>query len=182
MGRTALAEFIEANYARMVFFVRNKLEDKGSRDSEDIVQDVMLNLVDGLAVTDPIVNISAYVFRALKNRIIDEYRKPKCNTSSLDEEQEDQLSLYDILPDLKYDPKGSFKREQLHREISEAIESLPESQQEAIIETEFNGISIRELARRSGTPQGTILARKHRGLRTIQEKFSHIKEEYHGTC
>lgn len=181
MGRKALAEFIEANYTRMVHFVRSKLADKSSIDSEDIVQDVMVSLVDGLAITDPIVNISAYVFRALKNRIVDEYRKPKRYTHSLDEEQENQLSLYDVLPDLKYEPEGSYKREILHEEIRQAIASLPESQQEAIIETEFNGLSIRELAGRTGTPQGTILARKHRGLRAIQDNFNHIKEEYHGT-
>ncbi len=178
MTKNHLAEFIEGNHKSLVSFVKSKLNESSRRDSEDIVQDVMLSLLDAPGITDSIVNISSYVFRALRNRIIDEYRKPKNQTQSLDEENHQELSLYDILPDLKYEPAGSYKRANLAKEIKLAIQSLPESQQQVIIETEFNGRSIKELARLTKTPQGTLLARKHRGIKTIQKKFNHIKEEH----
>ena len=182
MSRTTLAEFIEGNHGSLVTFVRNKLSESAGRDSEDIVQDVLLSLLDGPGITEPIVNISAYVFRALRNRIIDEYRKPRNTVHSMDEQREDELTLYDILPDLKYEPRGSYARDKLNEEIREAIASLPTDQQRVIIETEFNGTSIKALSQITKTPQGTLLARKHRGLKTIQRKFNHIKEEYNGTC
>jgi len=180
MGRAKLAEFISANYDSLLNFARSRLSDTAQRDSEDIVQDVMLSLIDGRTITDPIVNLSAYVFRALRNRIIDEYRKPRNAVQSLDSQLDSELTLYDILPDLKYEPEGSYARGKLREEIEHAIESLPESQQAVIVETEFNGTAIRELARRTGTPPGTLLARKHRGLKTVKEKLAHIKEEHYG--
>lgn len=178
MTKNHLADFIEGNHKNLVSFVKSKLSESSCRDSEDIVQDVMLSLLDTPAITDSIVNISSYVFRALRNRIIDEYRKVRHHTQSLDEENHQNLTLYDILPDLKYEPAGSYKRATLAKEIEQAIQSLPEAQQEVIIETEFNGTSMKELARRKKTPQGTLLARKHRGIKTIQKEFSHIREEH----
>lgn len=180
-GKTSLAEFVSKNNSNLVNFVRTKLADTARRDSEDIVQDVILGLLDRPDITDPILNMSAYVFRALKNRIIDEYRKPGNNVKSLDETDSDQLSLYDILPDLKFEPEGSYAREKLADEINEAVSSLPLDQQEVIIETEFNGISFKELSQRKNTPLGTLLARKHRGLSEVKRKLNHIKEENYGT-
>jgi len=182
MERDDLAEYIEGNNTSLVSFVKGKLAETAYRDSEDIVQDVLLSILDGPVITETIVNLSAYVFRALRNRIIDEYRKPRRTVNSMDEPVEEELTLNDILPDLKYEPRNSYKREELRKEIREAIDSLPEKQREVIMETEFNGTRISALSERTGTPQGTLLARKHRGLRIIQKRFKHIKEEYHGTC
>jgi RNA polymerase sigma factor (sigma-70 family) len=176
-GKTSLAEFITRNNRSLVNFVRTKLSDTSHRDSEDIVQDVILGLLNRPDITYPILNMSAYVFSALKNRIVDEYRKPRNTVLSLDEINSESQSLYDILPDLKFEPRGSYAREKLAEEINEAINSLPEAQQEVIIETELNGISFKELSRRNGTPVGTLLARKHRGLTEVKKK---LKEEYHG--
>lgn len=181
MGRSALVEFIRTNQGKMISYVRSKLSDTARRDSEDIVQDVMLSLLEGHAVTEPIINLSAYVFRALRNRIVDEYRKPKNTTASLDKQDDNETSLYDILPDMKYEPESSFAREKLREEIYQAINELPHNQQTVIMETEFKGTTMKELQERTDVPLGTLLARKHRGLKTIQKKLYHIKEEYYGT-
>lgn len=182
MERSDLAEYIEGNHTGLVSFVKRKLAETAERDSEDIVQDVLLSILDGPVITETIVNLSSYIFRALRNRIIDEYRKPRKTVHSMDEPVAEELTLNDILPDLTYEARNSYKRERLWEEIREAIDSLPEKQREVIIETEFNGTPFSTLSERTNTPQGTLLARKHRGLRTIQKRFKHIKEEYHGRC
>lgn len=181
MAAASLEDFIEGNHGSLVSFVKRKLRDTGERDGEDLVQDVLLGILDAGNLADPVVNVSAYVFRALRNRIVDEYRRKRHRTASLDSGADEGLTLYEVLPDMKYEPRGSYAREVLRREIEDAIASLPPEQQEAIVETEFNGRSVRELSERTGTPQGTILARKHRGLRRIRKRLDHIKEEYHGT-
>lgn len=177
-GKTPLAEFWEGNHHKLVNFVRTKLEDASHMDSEDIVQDVILNLLDRPDITQPITNLTAYVFRALRNKIIDEYRKPDNRTQSLDEHNHEQLNLYDIIPDLKYEPRNSYAREQLRNQIYTAISNLPQEQKQVIIETEFNEISFKELEKQLNTPIGTLLARKHRGLKTIKKQLNHIKEEH----
>ncbi len=176
---SVLSEFWENNYRRMVGFVRAKLDDASHMDCEDIVQDVVLKLLDRPDLTRPVKDLAGYIFCALRNRIIDEYRKPHFQTSSLDEENLNNLSLHDIIPDISYEPEGSYEREQIRNQIYEAINSLPPDQRQVIIETEFNELSFRELGKRLQIPVGTLLARKHRGLKTIQRNLGHIhiKEE-----
>ena len=71
---------------------------------------------------------------ALRNRIIDFYRNPSAETVSLDSEDENGLSLFDVLPDAKYDPESSYHRHAQHRLVFDLIRELPEAQLEVIIE------------------------------------------------
>ncbi len=177
-GKRSLAEFWEKNHHKLVNFVRTKLDDASHMDSEDIVQDVILNLLDRPDLMKPIANLTAYVFRALRNKIIDEYRKPANRTESLDEPDRNELSLYDIIPDLKYEPQNAYSREQLRNQIYAAISNLPQQQKQVIMETEFNEVSFKELEKQLNIPMGTLLARKHRGLKTIKKQLDHLKEEH----
>lgn len=174
--KSALAEFWSTNYNRLVSFVRGMIDDSAHRSSEDIVQDVILSILDRPDIVAPISDLSAYVFRALRNRIIDFYRKPAKEVVSLDMEDENGLSLFDVLPDSKYDPEGSYHRQAQHRLIFDLIRELPEAQLEVIIETEFNGRTFRELSGLWDVPLGTLLARKHRGIMAIREKLEKIQE------
>ncbi len=174
--KSALAEFWSGNYNRLVNYVRGMIDDSTHRSSEDIVQDVILSILDRPDIVAPISDLSAYVFRSLRNRIIDFYRNPATETVSLDMEDENGLSLFDVLPDAKYDPEGSYHRHAQHRFVFDLIRELPEAQLEVIIETEFNGRTFRELSRLWDVPLGTLLARKHRGIRAVREKLEKMQE------
>lgn len=180
MGRDDLNSYVASNHHSLVAFVSRKLAETAHRDSEDIVQDVMVSILDGPGITEPILSISAYIFRALRNRIIDEYRRPRKVVLSMDEEKEGEPTLAETITDGRYQPENDLKRTAAAEEIMEAINSLPAKQREVIIATEFNDIPIKALAKRTKTPQGTLLARKHRGIKAIREKYAHIREEYHG--
>ncbi len=177
-GKTSIAVFWENNHHKLVNFVKTKLADASHMDSEDIVQDVILSMLNRPDMIKPISNLTAYVFRALKNKIIDEYRKPQNLTKSLDELNGNNLSLYDIIPDLKYEPQKSYAKDQLRNQIYAAINNLPLEQKQVIVETEFNEVSFKELGKQLNIPIGTLLARKHRGLKAIQKELKHIKEEH----
>ena len=171
-----MAEFFHCNYSRLVSYVRGMIEDSAHRSSEDIVQDVILSILDRPDIVAPISDMSAYVFRALRNRIIDFYRNPATETVSLDMEDENGLSLFDVLPDAKYDPEGFYHRHAQHRLVFDLIRELPEAQLEVIIETEFNGRTFRELSKLWDVPLGTLLARKHRGIRAVRQKLEKMQE------
>ena len=59
----------------MIAYVRRLIDDAAERDSEDIVQDVFLNIFDRADITMPIENAAAYVYQALRNKVIDYLRK-----------------------------------------------------------------------------------------------------------
>ena len=174
--KSALAEFWSANYNRLVSYVRGMIDDSAHRSSEDIVQDVILSILDRPDIVAPISDLPAYVFRALRNRIIDFYRSPRKEIISMDMEDENGISLFDVLPDVKYDPEGSYRRHAQHRLVFDLIRELPETQLEVIIETEFNDRTFQELSRLWNVPLGTLLARKHRCIRAIREKLEKIQE------
>ena len=177
-GRNAsLAEFFRQNYFRLVDYVQGRIRDKAHRSSEDIVQEVMLSMLDRPDILAPIADLSAYVFRALKNRIIDLYRGRTDDTVSLEYEDESGLSLFDILPDRKYHPEEAYARRSRRRLLLRLIRELPESQMRVIVETEFNQRTFRELSREWGVPMGTLLARKHRGMTHLRRELERCEED-----
>ncbi|MEN8207612.1 MAG: sigma-70 family RNA polymerase sigma factor [Candidatus Fermentibacteria bacterium] len=178
--KSVLAEFFHCNYNRLVNYVRGMIDDSAHRSSEDIVQDVILSILDRPDLIAPISDLSAYVFRALRNRIIDYYRNPDKEPVSLDTEDENGMSLFDVLPDVKYHPEDSYRRHAQHRLIFDLIRKLPKAQLEVIIETEFNGRTFKELSELWDVPLGTLLARKHRGIMSVREKLEKMKEEEDG--
>ena len=174
--KSVLAEFVRCNYGRLVDYVKGMIDDSSHRSSEDVVQDVILKILDRPDILAPITDLSAYIYRALRNRVVDHYRSPDERTVSLDREDENGLSLFDVLPDTRFNPEESFHRRATHRLVFDLIRKLPPVQMEVIVETEFNGRTFSELSRMWDVPVGTLLARKHRGIRTIRERLKHLQE------
>ncbi|MBD3243180.1 MAG: RNA polymerase subunit sigma-24, partial [Chitinivibrionales bacterium] len=74
MRRSRVADFFTTEYNRLVGYVRTLIDDAAEQDAEDFVQDVAVKLLSLADITAPIENLSAYVYRALRNRVIDAFR------------------------------------------------------------------------------------------------------------
>jgi RNA polymerase sigma factor (sigma-70 family) len=155
------SEFFQREYFRLVRYVRRLIDDAANRDAEDIVQDVMLSIFDKADVTIPIENLAAYVYRSLRNKVIDIFRK-----------KEDVLSLSDMIYDARYDTEREVARKELMDFVFRAVDSLPAEQRAVLIATEFEGWSFRELSEEWEIPIGTLLARKSRALQHIRKKLT----------
>lgn len=165
-----IADFFRREHRRLVRLVRGWIEDAAERDGEDIVQDVALNIFDRADVSAPIDNLSAYVYQALRNRVIDLRRKKRQHILSLDSKigHPSDSSLSDLIRDYRYNAADEFEKKEIWRLAFEAIEQLSEAQKAVIIETEFEGRSFRELSAEWEVPMGTLLARKSRALQKIR--------------
>jgi len=155
------SEFFQKEYFRLVRFVRRLIDDAADRDAEDIVQDVMLSIFDKADVTIPIENLAAYVYRSLRNKVIDIFRK-----------KEDVLSLSDVIYHAGHDTEREVERKELLDFVFRAVDSLPEEQRAVVIATEFEGWSFRDLSEKWEIPIGTLLARKSRALQHIRKKLT----------
>ena len=172
-----IAEFLYTERERLVGYVRRLIDDTAYRDGEDIVQDVILNIYDRADITIPIENLSAYIYQALRNRVIDYMRKRR-DVVSLDAgDDEDTVSLKDIISDPRYNAFDELKRKELRRRIFDAIESLNDKQKAVVIETEFANKTFKELSEEWGVPIGTLLARKSRALSKIRETLYDIAKQ-----
>jgi RNA polymerase sigma factor (sigma-70 family) len=170
MTSPLLADFFRAEHGRLVGYVRRWLSEVGREEAEDMVQDVALNLFDRGDVTAPIQNLSAYVYRALKNRVVDYLRK-KRPTLSLDrpERGEDAPALADLLADDSAAPETQAERDELFDRVRRAIDGLAPEDRAIIIATEFEGWTFQELADEWDAPLGTLLARKARAVKKIRK-------------
>jgi RNA polymerase sigma factor (sigma-70 family) len=155
------SEFFQKEYFRLVRFVRRLIDDAADRDAEDIVQDVMLSIFDKADVTIPIENLAAYVYRSLRNKVVDIFRK-----------KEDVVSMSNVISDARHDTEREVERKELMEFVFRAIDSLPDEQRAVLIATEFEGRPFRELSERWKIPIGTLLARKSRALRHIRKKLT----------
>ena len=82
----------------MAHWVRRHLADSAEREGEDIVHEVYAALFESQDDL-PIDNLSAYVYTALRHRVVDRMRRRK-PTVSLDAPlaQSDGMTLADLLP------------------------------------------------------------------------------------
>ena len=162
--------FFTRDGENLVRFVRRRAHRISEMDAEDIVADVMLSLVSRFETTGPVENIAAYVYRAIRNRMVD-YERKNAKTTSLDGMVSGE-GEYSFLETLVADSEEPFAEEeriaQMHR-LTEAIGKLEPRQRAILIATELKGKSFRELSEAWGEPIGTLLSRKSRAVKTLRQ-------------
>lgn len=154
--------FFKSEYRRLVSFARSMLREAGSIDAEDLVQDVMLALSRRLDVADQIEDLAAYVYGALRNRIIDIYRRRR-ETLSAD--------LLDPLSDGRPQPAEISELSDLLQEIERAIDGLAPNLHVAFRLVELEGYTHREAAQILGVPLGTVLSWNREARRRLSREL-----------
>lgn len=152
-----LQDFFGKEYQNLRAFVSSKIRDTASRDAEDILQDVALNLFAGADRYAPINNVAGFVYRSLRNRIIDVMRGTKTAEVSIDDgwiKLSEELMETDDIP---------FTEESMEI-LKKGMEALKPVYREIIKAVDFEGYSYKEISEQTGIPQGTLMSRRHRAL------------------
>lgn len=178
-NRGAIIFFYRKNYQSLVRYVRSLIADTASRDGEDIVQDVVFNVLEKADIVAPIANLSAYIYRSLRNRVIDELRSPEKESVSLESEAfpDSDISLADVLTGDSENPTEAMERAEINERMYSAMNALSPEQRNVIIATEFEERSFRELSEAWEVPVGTLLARKARGIKAIRKYLSEMEKK-----
>ncbi len=153
-----IADFLATEWNKLVGYVRSWIEDTAERDAEDIVQDVFTSVFEKADLMAPVADLSAYVYRSLRNRIVDVYRRPR-RTSALEEP----------VLDSRYEASAQAERHEDRERLFDAIDTLPAAQKAVLVATELEGRSFRELSEEWDVPLGTLLARKHRAIHALRK-------------
>ena len=178
-GKTA-AGIYKKHRQRLLKFILGKV--RLLEDAEDILQDVFYQFSRIDDLVNPIENTVAWIYRAARNRIIDYYKKKKelPLPASYDEEEDEYIidEIADILFGKEAGPETDYLRSLILQEIEAALAELPEEQQKVFELSEFFAMPVKEIAEKTGSPQNTVLSRKHyavKHLRTrLQELYSDI--------
>jgi RNA polymerase sigma factor (sigma-70 family) len=175
----SIAQAMERDGGRLRNYIRKHVVDLET--AEDILQEVFVELVEAYRLLKPIEQVSGWLFRVAKNRIIDRFRGRKLESLSQPKYGEDDdvaVSLEDLLPSPDNGPEAAYARNVLLDEIDEALEEMPPEQRSVFIAHEWEGYSFKELAAETGVSVNTLLSRKHYAVLHLRSRLQSIYEEF----
>jgi RNA polymerase sigma factor (sigma-70 family) len=179
LDRQTVAQAVMSQQARLRRFVRRQIGD--SADVEDIVQDVFYELTAAAQLMQPIGQLTAWLLRVARNRIIDRFRKREREqrlTVPLDEQAAETSRLLETLRLPEHSgPDADYARVALADSLEEALAELPPEQRAVFLAHEIEGRSFKELAAASGVSINTLLGRKHAAVRHLRERLRDVYEE-----
>ncbi len=170
-----LGEFFRTENQNLRAFVRYRIASL--EESDDLLQDVYLQLLGNLNVLNSIDNLTGWVYTVVRNRIIDWYRKRKLDTVSLDEPiDDDEIRFEDVLAEKVPSDLDSTERETILESIMASIDQLPENQKYVFIEQVINGRTFKDLSIETGEPLNTLIARKRYAVLFLREKLKSLNK------
>jgi RNA polymerase sigma factor (sigma-70 family) len=172
--RNELSAHFASEWKRLSGWVRSRLSDAPDREGEDLVHEVYATLFESDTEL-PIDNLSAYVYTALRRKVIDRLRRRKPVVSMDSPLGDDGMTLADVLPAPFEHPLDARERDELHAALHRALAELDAPSREIIVATEFEGRPFRELAEEWDTPLGTLLSRKSRALRRLAVSLADLR-------
>jgi RNA polymerase sigma factor (sigma-70 family) len=173
-----IARAFEHDGGRLRNYIRRQVLDPDA--AEDILQDVFSELIEAYRMFKPIEQVSAWLFRVAKNRIIDRFRGRKLASLSdaARSSDDDDTTIADLLPSPEAGPEDAYARAVLQDELAEALNELPEEQRSVFLRHEFEGYSFKDLAAESGESVNTLLSRKRYAVLHLRRRLQAIYDEF----
>jgi RNA polymerase sigma-70 factor (ECF subfamily) len=150
-------------------FVGSRIRDQASAD--DITQDVLLKIsthLDSLANSE---RIEAWAFRIARNSIADYFRAAK-PTEEFQEELHTGNNLTSDSEAVNSNVESSLRSE-IAAYIRSVVETLPPIYREALLLTEYDGLSQVELAERLGLSAYAAKSRVQRARAMMKKQMEH---------
>ena len=170
-NKKKLEFFFKKEYHALKMYVNSRLKSTAELEAEDIIQDVALNLFSGAERYSPINNIAGFVYRSIKNRVIDIMRKGKVHTSNEDGNEQKILEFTELL----YGKSDNAYSEEMKNELKQAIMNLKPVYRDIIIAIDFEGYTYREISFETGIPEGTLMSQRHRAMAHLHQELKNKK-------
>jgi len=142
---------------KLLGFIQKRVKDKST--AEDILQDVFVKILDKIDTLRDDSKILNWLYQLTRNTIIDHYRGSK----NMDD-------LPESLIEEETDPGSTA--EEMKGCIMPVINGLDEKYREAILLTEIEGLSQKELASKLNLSYTGAKSRVQRGRTAMKDTFS----------
>lgn len=135
---------------------------RDARLAEDLTQIAFLKLYRARASYQHGMLVMPWVLAIARNAFLDERRRRRRRPES--------LSCDGILPEVEVEPRGSLEQSP-QKALLDMLNTLPSSQQEALVLLKVQGLSLAEAASLCGTSIASIKMRVHRAYCSLREKL-----------
>jgi RNA polymerase sigma factor (sigma-70 family) len=162
----ALSELYD-RYSRPVYATAIRLLGDAHL-AEELVQDAFTNVWRGAASFDPRrASFATWLYRITRNRAADVNRRRQARPQAAGENP------------LRGIPGGQEREASVDGwDVARALSRIPEEHREVLILAYFEGMSQREISRRTGVPLGTIKSRTTAALKRLHQSLvDHAAEE-----
>jgi len=144
---------------------------RDSATAEDLVHDTVIKAIRAWHQYQPGTNLKAWLLRILTNTFINRYRRGGLERDVLEGPDADPLAdrwIGAATMRAMRDPEQQALAPLVEGEVRRALESLPEHFRMAIVLSDIEGLSYKEIADVMGCPIGTVMSRLHRGRAILQ--------------
>ncbi len=144
---------------------------RNERDAEDLVQETLLRAYRYWGKFERGTNCKAWLFKILSNTFINRYHSHRRDVElalAIAEEPETHDILSREAQLSARDPEGALASRLLSDDVVRALESLPAEFRLAVLLSDVEEFSYKEIADIMECPVGTVMSRLYRGRRLLQ--------------
>lgn len=170
-----ITDVINSYSKRLLGFIRKRISNPA--DAEDILQDVFYQFMGN---TQPIAQLSGWLFTVARNKITDRQRKKKetylAEQGGVDEEGE-AFDWAELLPDEGDSPETTYLRNFFWETLEDALAELPPQQRDVFMLTEMEGIPFKVIAEQTGENVNTLISRKRYAVLHLRQRLELVRNE-----
>ncbi|MDA9025951.1 sigma-70 family RNA polymerase sigma factor [Flavobacteriaceae bacterium] len=162
----SLSILINRHQQRLYSFIYSKVYDRDV--TEDVFQDTFIKVIKTLKLGkyNEEGKFLPWVMRIAHNLVIDYFRKnkrmPKFNNSK-------DFDIFSVLSDSALNAEDKLVRSQIHNDIRNLVEELPEDQRTVLKMRMYNDMSFKEISENTSVSINTALGRMRYALINLRK-------------
>ena len=152
-----VSRFWDESRNRLKGFISKRIQNEA--DAEDVLQNVFCKIHQNIGQLEDADKLYAWVYQLARNAIIDHYRDSRFRAPDSEE----------ILNAIAVEPKEQDVEEEVLSWLKPMIEDLPDKYSEALLLTDIQGLSQKELAEKLNISFSGAKSRVQRGREKLKE-------------
>jgi RNA polymerase sigma factor (sigma-70 family) len=172
----SITQSIKAYSKRLFGFIKQRVNS--NEDAEDILQDVFFQFAGN---TEPIEQVTSWLFTVARNKITDRYRKKQLplidDLQPASSSEEESFDWKDLVPANDDSPETAYLRNLFWEELQLALDELPAEQRAAFIQHELDDVSFKDISNATGVSVATLISRKRYAVLFLRDRLQGLKKE-----
>ncbi len=145
---------------------------RSTAEAEDLVQDTIVKAMRAREQFEPGTNMKAWLLRIMTNTFINRYRRGGLEREIFDGPDADSLTdgwVGATTMRAMRDPETQALTPIVEAEVQRALDALPDEFRLAVVLSDIEELSYKEIAEAMNCPIGTVMSRLHRGRKLLQK-------------